>query len=594
METGIPTDVIHRLSNHVINLIAAGEVVERPASVVKELVENSIDAGATRVDIRLGDGGIRSISVIDDGRGMQKGNLGLCIERHATSKVEDAQSLEAIETFGFRGEAVSSIASVSRLEIRSRRRGEGFGHRVRVEFGRMDGEPEIIGLPEGTAVIVSDLFELVPARQKFLRSVSTEFAHCQRVVRELALGNPGVQFFISHNEGEPKSYVTSGRKARVTECLRVDWEPLMVREENEGMALEAYLSPGHIISDRGDLSLFVNGRAVRNRNLLSAVRRGYLETVGPHHDPTGVVYIDIAHDRVDVNVHPQKTEVRILKSESLYSWIIAAIRKALARIPAAVTEAAIPAWPDSNRAVWNRFEYPTRRAPEPMLHVAEPSLPWTTVPEPLSMPLPLSNDESPLRYLGQVKDSYLICEDPEGLLMVDQHALHEKFRFEELMRHSESGAALGQLPSQRLLLPKVVRLSSDLVAIFESSRPLLARLGMDVEWLGSEDVAIRTIPEPLSETEAERVLVETLRLILDEGAPGDEMSDGGLGRMMRSYVATVACHSVVRANQRLSDTEARELLGLLKNLEMGWTCPHGRPVLFRMSFGEMARYFQRT
>ncbi|MBI1862451.1 MAG: DNA mismatch repair endonuclease MutL, partial [Deltaproteobacteria bacterium] len=476
--------MIRRLPDHLINLIAAGEVVERPASVLKELVENAIDAGARRVDVRLGEGGTDLIEIIDDGEGMTGEDLILCIERHATSKIVDADCLEAIETFGFRGEALSSIAAVGHLTIQSRRRGESLGHKIAVEFGEVKGAAQPVGQKEGTTITVTRLFEKLPARQKFLRSHSTELAHCQKILKEIALGNPSVSFFVSHNGGTPKSYVSDSRADRVRECLKVDWEPLCLKESTEGIELEGFLSPAHTINDRGELFVYVNGRSVRNRNLMSAVRSAYIDTLGPHHDPSGALFIDIRADWVDVNVHPQKSEVRILKGEILYSWIVASIRKHLSQPPKKITEALPKTWLARRSSAGGNEEESSpllseipMSSPEPDLfappvleavhqYVSEAEnlvVPGVSGPRSaMYQPVPVIEPSS-VRYLGQADAAYLVCEDDEGLLLVDQHALHEKFRFEELM----ASAAVGRQPTQSLLVPKVISLPPDLTAIAE-------------------------------------------------------------------------------------------------------------------------------
>lgn len=573
------TSCIHRLPNHLINLIAAGEVVERPASIVKELIENGLDAGARRIDVRLSEGGIAGIEIQDDGRGMSPIDLALCFERHATSKIIDETSLEAISTFGFRGEAVSSIAAVARLTIKTRLHTNDGGHSRSCDFGQL-GEPAIVGMPPGTIVMVTELFERLPARLKFLKSPSTELGHVMKVVKEIALGNPGIQFFVSHGGHGIKSFLAGDRSGRIEECLRPNFEPMHIQESQEGISLEAYLSPAYMTSDRAELCILVNRRSVRNRNLISAVRHAYRETLGPHHEPSGVVYLDIRFDYVDVNVHPQKTEVR-LRSENLFSWIGASIRKKISTSPQTVTQWVKPSQQSFEPPVFTARGIPVDVAANlefqesELLRVSEPSMGYEV--EPLVK-------ECRIRYLGQIRASYLVCEDMEGLLLIDQHALHEKFKFEELVTaHQTHG-----ISSQRLLVPQVVRLAPELAAIIDDILPILSRLGLEVETLEGTDAVIRSIPTCLQECEAEHLLMNILTTVLSDG------KSPTLETLVRPFLATVACHSVVRAGQKLSDVEAESLIDFLSEIQMGWTCPHGRPVLFRMGYGEMERYFKRA
>lgn len=582
-----PINSIKRLPEILINQIAAGEVVERPSSVVKELVENCIDANARRIEIHLKDGGMTEIEIIDNGHGMPPEDLALSIERHATSKLGTLADLEAIGTFGFRGEALSSIASVSELTITSRMADSESAHRVDVLFGEVQGTPRPCPSQYGTRILVKNLFSKIPARLKFLKSAQTEFSHISRMVKELALGNHEVQFFLHHQGRLVSSYVTPTREERVKECLKMAWTPVHVVEPRDEMELEAFLSPASLIQDRGDLVLFVNGRSVKNRNFLAAVRAAYHEALGPHHDPTGAVFLDLRLDWVDVNVHPQKLEVRCLKQEQIYPWILSAVRKRLVQqqdirepaftLPTRSQPYEFPAAPMTFSAPYISAAFPTVATPAP---VQESLADWSA---PSHSPSPTLS--ASFRYLGQAKAAYLICEDEKGLVLVDQHALHEKMAFEKLM----AGAKDQKPKSQVLLIPKILRLPADLVAIFEETKALLASQGFELEGFGDGDIAIKAIPESLSEEKASAIVESTLRLFQEDPSvlklPYEES--------LRPVLATMACHSVVRAGQNLSDTEALSLLRGMDSLQEGWTCPHGRPVLFRMTYSTIAKHFER-
>ncbi len=581
---------VAKIPDLLINQIAAGEVVERPASALKELLENSLDAMAKRIEVHLRDGGIGEITVIDDGLGIHPDDLSLCLERHATSKIRESSELESIGTYGFRGEALASIASVAEVELKSRRRGESSGVSLAVHYGVALDIPKPVGTPVGTTLSIRGLFNRLPARLKYLRSSATEFSHCARVVKELAVGNPQVVFSLHHQGRLVSTFSAPTREQRILEAYSWPWKPLHVEEEAPGIAIDAYLSPGDHVGDRGECLLFVNQRPVKNRGLLAAVRQAYLSTLGPHHEPSGVIYLDIRKDWVDVNVHPQKTEVRCLKQETLFSWIAASVRKA------------ISAQPSVRRMDWSpppRTEIPPapvafatfapERSAEPTRYVqksfyeAEAS---SKISETRAEYTPFEPEHAPSwRYLGQAKAAYLVCEDKDGLILVDQHALHEKLRFEELVKQVEEH----QVPSQRLLVPRIFRPPTELALLLEENRAALCETGIEVEPFGDGDWAIKTVPDRIQEAAAESILMESLREIQKQRLSARDVSF----HAFKPVLATVACHSVVRAGQLLSALEADALLKRLPELQMGWTCPHGRPVAFRVSFSEIEKHFER-
>ena len=579
---------IARIPDILINQIAAGEVVERPASALKELMENSLDAGAHRIEVLLQEGGMRELTVVDDGSGIHPEDLLLCLERHATSKIRQSQDLEAIGTYGFRGEALASIASVSQVELQSRTQDAASAVSVCIAYGESQGDPRPVGSPVGTRITVRDLFSRLPARQKFLRSASTEFSHCARVVRELAVGNPHVSFSLHHQGKRVNAYQACTRLGRIQEAFSWNWEPLHVQEQSDGLELDAYLTPGDHTQDRGELLLFINQRPVRNRSLLSAIRQAYASTLGPHHEPSGVVYLTIRPDWVDVNVHPQKTEVRCLRQEGLYSWLLSAIRKAIAVQPSIRAMTAPSPQPPSAPTTPPAVFVPPAKAWTPPARTYQPSLldvPAASNPQQTALTPEEPKMERAWRYLGQAKAAYLICEDAKGILLVDQHALHEKMRFEELCRQQNSQPLIGQ----RLLLPKVFRLAADQAALLEENLSELNRLGFEIEAFGDGDWAIKALPENITEEHAESIVTETLREIARQRENAEHVRD----RAIRPILATIACHSVVRAGQALSDFEAEALLDGIDDLEQGWTCPHGRPVVFRLGFGEIEKHFER-
>lgn len=598
MSTGSTAGRVRRLSETVVNQIAAGEVVERPASVLKELVENALDAGAQRIEIFLEKGGKQSLCVLDDGRGMDPDDLGLCIERHTTSKITEATDLQALGTYGFRGEALSSIGSVAQLQLRSRTKAAEAASQITCDYGRVTG-PERVAGPKGTQVTVRNLFEKIPARQKFLRTDGTEYSHCARFARELALGAPQAGFRLQHDTKKVFQYGPASRLERVKQVLRPPWTPMEVRSETDALTLEAYLTPPHWTQDRGDVTLVVNGRVVRNRSWVQALRSAYLDTVGPHHEPSGVVYLDIQADWVDVNVHPQKLEVRCLKPETLFPWIRASVRKAIAAettmrsVPMATSAPqASPASPDSPANA--PYFVPPRPSQVSLESPVYEPRPAEQSPLPLSAREWVPSDPSPerpttlplgLRYLGQIRASYLVCEDRDGLVIVDQHALHEKMKFESLKTALQNGT----VSTQTLLTPKILDITPEQLRWIEDQGETLEALGFDVSPMGEREVSVKGYPAALPEKGWEKALRGVLGTTAADGDPKE-----ALIRAMVPALATQACHSVIRANHALTPREAESLLGGLDELNEGWTCPHGRPVCFRLDYSSIENHFERT
>ncbi len=563
---------IQRLPESVINQIAAGEVVERPASVLKELAENSLDAGASSITFRLWDAGMARIEILDDGHGIPMEELPLAVERHATSKLHQASDLESIESYGFRGEALSSIASVSKLTFETRTANDSHGYRLTVDNGKsLPIEP--VAMAPGSLVTVIDLFGQLPARKKFLKTVGTELTHCSRTIRELALANPATRFEFHHQGQLNFAFASENREGRFKDVLKPEWTPLHIMEEQTGLKLEAFLSPTHLLQSRGELSLIINGRCVRNRSLLAAVRSAYQTMLGPNHDPSGVIYIDMAPESVDVNVHPQKLEVRCLKQEAIYSWLFASLKK---RLTQSNTIYSVPVVSTPNRI----SEY----QPPPLAHrVFQP--PPVQVPLDL-LPIPVEGPTSSLRFLGQVDASYLVCEDSEGLLLIDQHALHEKLTFEELRSKVNSST----IATQSLLIPKIIEVPKPLTPILEEHLAQFRALGIEMEDYGHGAWVIKSRPAILEEGRTTDMVIDTLQKI-ESGYTFEK--DELLAKALYPILATIACHSVVRANQTLGYNQSMAIISRLQKEQFGWTCPHGRPVLFRLSFFEIEKHFQR-
>ncbi len=539
-------------------------MIDRPSSVIKELVENSLDAGSRRIEVHLTEGGTGEITVIDDGAGIVPEDLPLALERHATSKIRVVEDLDAIGSYGFRGEALSSIASVSHLELVSRTEQSPAAFALSTAFGAVVDPPHPVGAPGGTRVTARGLFARLPARQKFLRSAATEFSHCARIVRELALGSPEVSFFLHHQGKRVARYLAGDKASRFREVFRVSWEPLTVREEGPGVSLEAWVSPAPWAQDRGELFLFINHRAVRNRTLNAAIRNAYLSALGPHHEPSGVVYLDIRPDWVDVNVHPQKTEVRCLHQETLYPWLLAVFRKALGmaiapapeRRPEPVTAPpaehrvagesppVAPAFPDERESRW-AFRPPGEKPRDGRVPAPEPR---------------------GVRLIGRVRGRYLLCEDGNGLAVVDT-------------RHLYSRIGPPARAARELAVPRILRLPPDLATAFEQNAPSLARLGFDLERFGDGDLALKAAPQAIDDALLPAVLWEVLRAWREAGSGETDrrpaLAAAVLAKFLPEEERIAACEAYLRDERP----------------EPGWLSPDGHPVLYRLEFGALEKYF---
>ncbi|MEZ4750563.1 MAG: DNA mismatch repair endonuclease MutL [Bdellovibrionota bacterium] len=448
---------IQKLSSVLVDQIAAGEVVERPASVVKELVENALDAGATSIHVELQGGGLDEIVVADNGSGMAPADLLLCVEQHATSKIQSLTDLAAIHTFGFRGEAVSSIASVSDLEIQSRLHGQSSGFRIPVHFGERAPSPEPCAAAEGTRFAVRDLFQKIPARRKFLRSAGTELSHCTRLLKEIAMGNPEVRFSLSHQGRRLFEFVPTSRRERVREATRWNWKPLEVVDEADGIKLCALVWDPRENPGKNEWYLFVNRRPVRNRNLYGLIKGLFPD---PNAPSAGVLFLDIRHEWLDVNVHPQKWEIRFWQQEKLFPWVRSTLRKALPAPPPPTT---------------------TKQGVD------------------LRAPVNLKIASPDGAVVGQMQSGYLLVEKAGSLLLVDSVLLQRERTFRRLKEQFALGG-VDQRPCGPLILP--VQANETLFSALESKLSTLSRCGFEMERYGNADLCIRHCPSILSDEQA--------------------------------------------------------------------------------------------
>ena len=589
---------IRRLPSHLVNRIAAGEVVERPASALKELVENAIDSGATRVAVVLAAGGVERIEVADDGCGMTPDEIALALERHATSKLPD-DAIEAVQTLGFRGEALPSIASVARLTIESRRRGaEGWARTVDNGTVERDGPA---ALPPGTRVVVEELFARVPARRKFLRSPRSEYASCLDVVKRLAMARPDIAFAVEHDgrrvlavsaaEGRP------GRVAALTDRALAD-NSVAVDLERDGHVLGGVAGLPTFHRGVADHQyFFVNGRPVRDRLLIGAIRGAYAEMMPRDRHAVVALFLDVPASEVDVNVHPAKTEVRFRDPALVRGMIVSGLRRALDAAGHRVAHSA----PADIGALWR---------PEPVAAAAAPAFGFNTAPtlgsslggtllreqrttfltpppqaraEP-SWASPAERDDYPLGAArGQVNKTYIVAEAQDGLVLVDQHAAHERLVLER-MRAALAG---GRVASQALLIPEVVELDEPACDRLEARAAELADFGLELERFGARAMLVRATPALLGSGDPTALVTD----LADELAAYDEALS--LRERLDAVAGTMACHGSVRAGRALSLAEMNALLREMEATPHSGQCNHGRPTWVKLDFPDIEKLFAR-
>ena len=591
---------IIRLPAGLANQIAAGEVVERPAAAVKELVENALDAGAGRIVITIEFGGKRLIRVEDDGEGMTAADAALSVERHATSKIAGPEDLAAIATLGFRGEALPSIASVSRLRLRTRARAAGEGVEVRVEGG---GAAEVApaGAPPGTVVEVRDLFYNVPARRKFLKSDGAEAGHISRAVTQLALGFYEIGFTLVSG---PRTLVDCAPAASLAERFQQIYgertDLVEVHKDAAGIRLSGFAAalagetPAH-----GPQHVFVNRRAVKDKTIAHAVGEAYSRATIKVRRPEAHLFLEIPPERVDVNVHPAKTEVRFLEQSLVHEVVRRALGEALGQevVPQVPLERPAPVVPEPRAqsipgvlgglGAASRWGPVTdvfrRRAPgeDGQDVVREGQVPEAGAPTATGDLSAMGT--GPLIPLGQCRDTFIVAVDNDGIVIIDQHVAHERILFEQVMGRLTEGP----VQSQRLLDPLVITLPPAGRAALETHAADLARLGFEIAPFGGDSVQVAAVPSLLDRAESEsaiRALAEDL-----EGLERGTGAAAALGRI----AATTACHAAVKANDRLTMEKMSWLLRELRRSAYSTVCPHGRPVLLRLSRQELEKRFQR-
>ena len=569
---------IRRLPSELVDRIAAGEVVERPASALKELVENALDAGAQNVTIRLSGGGIGLIEVIDDGSGMDPGEMRLALERHATSKLP-GDSIEQVTSFGFRGEALPSIASVSRLTLDSRVRG-GDGWRIEVDHGQVAGEGPA-ALPPGTRVRIEELFGKVPARRKFLRSPRSEYAACLDAVKRLAMARSDVGFTLEHDGRKILSLQPASPQARVAALLAAELEKHGVGIDcvRDGLGLTGVVSLPTFNRGVGDQQyLFVNSRPVKDRLLVGALRAAYRDMIPRDRHPIAALFLTVPLDEVDVNVHPAKTEVRFRDPAAVRGLIVGGLRSALdseSHRSAAREQAAAP-------VVWT-----SSISPSPPAGVREERALFSGIrvePAARAEPATESVQAFPLGVArGQVAATYIVAEAEDGLVIVDQHAAHERLVLERLRAARLDGA----VPRQDLLIPETVELDEPDCDRLEGAGSELADLGLEVERFGPTTMLVRSVPAALRRPEVARLLADLAGEIAELG------SALSLKERLDHVEATIACHGSVRAGRVLSVAEMNALLREMEVTPRSGQCNHGRPTWVKLAHSDIEKLFGR-
>ena len=587
---------IQALPNQLVNQIAAGEVVERPASVLKELLENSLDAGATRVLIDVEQGGVKRIRISDDGAGIVREDLRLALSRHATSKLHSIEDLDQIASMGFRGEALPAIASVSRLSLASRARGADAAWQIEDD----DGEPAPSALPAGTVVTVRDLFYNTPARRKFLRTDKTEFGHLEQVVRRLALVRPDVGFVLTHNGREvfaaPAARDRTGHERRLSDLLGPAFLDQAVHVEHEaaGLCLSGWVARPAFSRSQADMQHFyVNRRMVRDKLVTHAVRQAYQDVLYHGRHPAYVLFLELDPALVDVNVHPTKQEVRFRESRLVHDFLFRTLHQVLAE-PA--TEAVI----ESAAKVAAPPALPPRQQGMP-LHVGEhraayrAAEAWQAPPVARNVAAPTPSaalDDAPadpdaVHSLGfaiaQLHGVYVLAQNAEGMVVVDMHAAHERITYEAFKRAREGEG----IKSQPLLVPVSVAVSRREAELVDQHSAVFADLGMEVDRLGDQSLVVRALPALLRHADAEGLLRDVLADLVVHG------DSRRILEQINAVLGTMACHASVRANRRLTLEEMNALLRDIERTERSGQCNHGRPTWTQLDMQQLDRLFLR-
>jgi len=594
------------LSREVANQIAAGEVVERPASILKELLENAIDAGATDLVVELEQGGCKTIRVADNGDGIDGEDLSLAFQRHATSKIRYIDDIYQIMTYGFRGEALPSIASIARVEMISRRRGVLSGNRIVLDGGKIETISET-GSPEGTSVKVTHIFDHVPARKKFLKSVSTEQTACMEVLVRMALSRPNIRMKVTSNGREILRVPnTSGLAERLPLILGEDVADHIeaIEAGRQDVRLTGFITrPEYTRSSAKGYHFFVNGRFVRDALISHAVMTGYRRVIPEKRYPVAVLFIEVPPGDVDVNVHPAKTEIRFRNPRDIYDCVVEAVVSRLAVLPGGEQPATGTGDKIAEATYHQRVEEALKRytlvtgGNRPTFHVRQErkdnGLLFGLQPPDISQVKDVEQSDSRsvsgvrfsgLTYLGQVGATYLVFTDGENLFLMDQHAAHERVLFEKIRSEAVGREAF----RQNLLVPEVINLSPSEYAQFMQLKEPLFAAGLDIEPFGGNAIVLKTIPSLLTNLSPRKFLLDLVTEVQDGAAPASPVA------LKEKIFAVMACKGAVKANHTLSSEEVTSLCREMDKIPFNATCPHGRPVYLIYSMTDLQKLFKRT
>ncbi|MFA9274909.1 MAG: DNA mismatch repair endonuclease MutL [Candidatus Aquirickettsiella gammari] len=623
MTTTLSPRPIQALPDHLISQIAAGEVVERPSAVVKELLENALDAGASNITVRLEEGGVKRIAIIDNGRGIPADQLPLAVQRHATSKISSLEELENVATLGFRGEALASISSVAILTLTTRT--ADAPHAWQIESGKITPASGA----QGTTVDVQDLYYNTPARRKFLKSEQTEFGHCAEVVRRIALARPDVSFSLSHNGKTVDHWNVSAIDKRSATILGDNFASarLPIDESAGPLRLHGFIGLPTASKGRADAQYFyVNGRFVRDKLLTHAVRAAYQDVLHGDRYPSYVIALDLDPALVDVNVHPSKIEVRFRDSRSVHQFVFHAVNRALAQtsatafgtVPAPATaglgetqsnhgrlpwvggeqtsfstQFATPAFPNNGSSLDQRnnagvaYDYSFMQQRAQGAGVAQSTESYGALfggKTPYAAETNLPNDEHPLGFaLAQLHGIYVLAQNSKGLVLVDMHAAHERILYEQLKNALDENA----MPVQALLIPMTFHADGVEVGTAEENQDILKSLGFDIAAISPTTLAVRAVPALLKNADAQSLARDVLR----------EVREFGGSRVLidrrNELLGTLACHTAVRANRSLTIVEMNALLRQMEQTERADQCNHGRPTWVQLGLNDLDRMFMR-
>ena len=579
---------IRVLPDVLISQIAAGEVVERPAAALKEILENSLDAGATEIQIELEQGGIKRIRVSDNGSGIPHDELALALTRHATSKIASLSDLEQVASLGFRGEALASIAAIARVQLTSRSVGAEHAWQIQVEGGHLTA-PVPAARATGTTLDIQDLFFNTPARRKFLKTDATEYSHCAETVRRLALANPGTAFTLTHNGRVQLRLNAESAAVRVRQVMGDAFEQNTIAVEAAAGALSVtgwVIRPSAATGSRDSQHVFVNGRYVRDKLIVHALREAYRDVLHHQLNPAYCLFISLPPDLVDVNVHPAKTEIRFRDSRGVHQFLFHAVERMLS----APVEAGAPAAPAAHAAVPSFGSYAAPRQTlmplqvnEAMAFYAPPGQEDGGLARPPDAPIE-AGDAPPLGYaLGQLHGVYVLAQNAQGLVLVDMHAAHERVVYEKL----KSALDARTVPAQTLLIPVALTVDAGDLAELSPHLDSLREIGFELSITSPTSVAVRSVPWLLRQADP----VELTRAVLHE------IAEFGVARLLaerrNELLATLACHGAVRANRHLTIPEMNALLREMEATERAGQCNHGRPTWFQVSLKELDGMFMR-